>query len=93
MYLPFQVNTAALFKDANWCADNNLGDAVTEVQGVQSSMPEVDMYAWWCDDANGCGSTAGIAYVGTVCDSWGYGTSLNEYQGTTSAAAYVSNLI
>ena len=80
-----------LFKDGvEWTADYNLGDAVEEVQAVQSTMPDVDLFTWWCN--NGGGSTAGIAYVGTLCDSWGFGTSLNEYQSSISSAAYVSNV-
>ena len=80
-----------MFKDGvSWTADYNLGDAVEEVQTIQSTMPDVDLFAWWCD--YGGGSTAGIAYVGTLCDSWGFGTSLNEYQSSISSAAYVSNV-
>ena len=79
-----------LFKDGvTWTADDNLGNAVEEVQAVQSTLPDVDVFAWWCN--SGGGNTAGIAYVGTLCNSWGFGTSLNEYQSSIAAAAYVSN--
>ena len=73
-----------------WTADDNIQDAKAETSAVQGSLTDVDLFAWWCN--NGGGSTAGIAYVGTLCNSNGYATSLNEYQGTTAAAAYVSLL-
>ena len=86
------MKSDVLFKDGvEWTADYNLGDAVKEVQAVQSTLPDVDAFAWWCN--NGGGSTAGIAYVGTLCHSLGYGTSLNEYQSSIAAAAYVSNVL
>ena len=71
-----------------WTADDNIGDAKLESSAVQGSLPDVDLFAWWCN--SGGGSTAGIAYVGTVCNQNGFATSLNEYQGTIAAAAYVS---
>ena len=71
-----------------WTADNNIGDARATTASHQGSLADVDLFAWWCN--NGGGSTAGIAYVGTVCNQNGFATSLNEYQGTTAAAAYVS---
>ena len=49
-------------------------------------MNGVDTMSWWCD--YGGGSTAGIAYVGGLCGS--YGTNLNEYQSTHSASGFVS---
>ena len=42
--------------------------------------------SWWCN--NGGGGTAGIAYLGALCGS--YGMNLNEWQDTTSAAGFVS---
>ena len=74
-----------------WTADDNIGDAKDETKANQGSLPDVDLFSWWCDA--GGGSVAGIAYVGTLCNQNGYATSLNEYQGSTAAAAYVSFFI
>ena len=72
-----------------WTADDNIYDARQESSDNQSNLPDVDLFSWWCN--SGGGSTAGIAFVGTACNSNGYGTSLNEYQGTQAAAGYVSH--
>ena len=49
---------------------------------------DVDLYLGWVWDNNNFGTT-GIAYLGTVCDSAKYRTSLNEYFMTDLQTAQV----
>ena len=73
-----------------WTADDNIGDAKQESSAVQGSLPDVDLFAWWCNE--GGGGTAGIAYVGGLCEKTGSATSPNEYQSTAASAGFVSFL-
>ena len=49
-------------------------------------LVEVDTMSWWC--GNGGGSTAGIAFVGSLCSS--YNINLNEKQSSIASSGYVS---
>ena len=72
-----------------WTADDNITDAKQETSAAQGSLPDVDLFAWWCN--SGGGGVAGIAYVGGLCKTKsGVATSLNEYQNTASSAGFVS---
>jgi len=73
--------STALFKETTWTAENNLSDASTETAANEDST--MDLYAWWVSECSTpCSGVAGIAWVGTACNSYnGYKTSLNEWQG------------
>ena len=71
-----------------WNAGDNLKDARKETSAVEDSLPDVDLFAWWCN--HGGGRTAGKAYVGRLCDKKGWATSICEYQGNPAGAGYVS---
>ena len=72
-----------------WTADENLGDARNETIAIHGSLPDVDLFAWWCN--SGGGGVAGIAYLGGLCRAnTGLATSLNEYQSTAASAGFVS---
>ena len=69
-----------------WTADDNIEDAAQETSAAHSSLPDVDLFAWWCNE--GGGGVAGIAFVGALCSS--YNINLNEYWSSQSGAAFVS---
>ena len=48
---------------------------------------KADTFAWWV--GNGGGLTAGIAFLGTMCDRY-HNTNLNELQDNDLKNAYVS---
>ena len=79
-----QVQGSPLFKDVVWTADDNIQDARKATN--DANLSGVDTTSWWCN--RGGGGVAGIAYLGALCTS--YGTNLNEYQSTQSAAGFVS---
>ena len=82
------MKQAVLYKaGVAWTADDNIQDA--RAASAEALESDVDLYSWWCN--SGGGGVAGIAYVGTTCNSNGYQTSLNEYQGSMAGAGFVSN--
>ena len=74
---------------ATWYADDNLMDATAaSLASIQSSGIIPDTFSWWSN--SGSGGVGGIAWVGTLCNSYGYGTNLNEKQGSAAGSGFVS---
>ena len=49
---------------------------------------DTNLYVFFCHDPSYFG-TVGIAYVGGLCDTYGYAVSLNEWRNTTLASGKV----
>ena len=71
-----------------WNADDNIADAAKESFAAQGSLPDVGLFAWWCN-SGGTSNVAGRAYLGTLCNKKGMATSINEYQGSAAFGGYV----
>ena len=79
----FQVIGDTIYKeDATWNADNNIKDAKA---ATAESGTKADVFSWFCN--RGGGSTAGIAYVGGLCND--RNVNLNEKQSTSAASGFV----
>ena len=85
-----QVIEGSLYEQgATWYADDNIMDAkAASLASIQSSGVVPDTFSWWSN--SGSGGVAGIAWVGTLCNSNGYGTNLNEKQGSAAGSGFVS---
>ena len=68
-----------------WRADTSI-DAVR--QFVTMTGVDTNLYVFFCHDSSYFG-TVGIAYVGGLCDTYGYAVSLNEWRNTTLASGKV----
>ena len=89
LFFALKVQGTAIHKEGvTWTADDNLYDAndATTAAGLDG----VDVFSWWCND--GGGGTAGIAWLGTLCNS-PYNTNLNEKQWSAAGSGFVSIIV
>ena len=83
MMLHFQVIGDTIYKeDATWNADNNIKDAKA---ATAESESKADVFSWFCN--RGGGSTAGMAYVGSLCTDTKI--NINEKQSTAAGSGFV----
>ena len=68
-------------------------DANAATQAAIDSGVEADVFSWWCN--SGGGGVAGIAWLGTLCNSYGngYNTDLNEKQWSAADSGFVSTYL
>ena len=79
-----------MYEDTNgagYTADDNIYDVKDWTEDAVNSGVSADTFTWLV--ANGGGSIAGIAWLGTMCYE-PYNTNLNELQDNELRTAYVS---
>ena len=72
---------------ATWYAGENLLDATDASLAEYNYDVPVDAWSWWT--ADGGDNTAGMAWIGMICDD-PYNTNINEMQTNVVRSAYVS---
>jgi len=73
--IEFEVQGSSIHHSGvKWTADDDIYNAKAATNAL--SLDGVDTMSWWCDD--GGGSTAGIAFVGALCDD--HAVTLSEKQ-------------